>query len=234
MISKMVKLNIALSAKQRDLEGKKAKKLREEGLLPGVIYGYKIKNVPISLNYKEFFCVYQETGESSLIDLSIEGQKSHFPVLIHGLQKDPVSGEIIHIDLYKPNLDKMVEALVPLVIKGSAPAVKNFGGTLVRHFYEVDVKALPMNLPHEIIVDVSSLEQVDSEILIKDLSVPEGVEVLHNPEEIVVMAAAPERVEEELEKPIEEKLEEIETAGAKKEAEAEEEEEKEKEESIDR
>ncbi len=222
MVTKTKKLDIKISAKLREIKGNKMESLRRQGLLPAVIYGYKTKNIPVTLNFKEFFQAYKQAGESSLIDLSIEGQKAQMPVLIYNLQTEPLTGDIIHVDLYKPNLESKVQASVPLQIEGMAPAVKNFGGTLVRHFYELEVEALPMDLPHEITVNVDILKELGEEIYIKDIPVPEGVKILHNAEEGVVTVAAPERVEEELEKPIEEKLEEVETVGAKKEEDEEE------------
>jgi len=97
-----------------------------------------------------------------------------------------------------------------LKIEGSSPAIKNLGGTLIKNLTEVEVKALPTNIPHEIIVNVDSLETAGSEIFVKDLNIPEGVEVLKDPEEVVVLVAAAVRVEEELEKAIEENIENIE------------------------
>jgi len=216
---------ILLSAQPREKLGKKVNSLRKNGLLPAVIYGQKIKNLPLVLDLKEFEKVFAQAGEHSLITLKIEGQKEELPVLIHSFQKDPVSDKIIHVDFYKPNLEKKVKASVPLRIEGESPAVKNLEGTLIKNFSELEVKALPMDIPDEIIVHINSLETLGSEIFIKDLKVPEGVEILKDPEEVVALVAGPSRVEEELKAPIEEKIEEVE--GVIKEGEQKKEEEKE-------
>lgn len=209
-----------LFAKKR--EKKERKLTRSKDVLPGILYGPKIKNQPVEVNLKEFKKVFEESGESSLISLELEGKK--IPVLIHEVQKEPLSDEFIHVDFYQPILNKEVEANVPLVFEGEAPAVKELGGTLFKEFQEVEVKALPQNLPHEIKVNVESLKTFDDEILIKDLILPKGVKILKDPETIVVSVLPPEKVEEELEKPIEEKVEEVEKVEEKKEKEEKEEE----------
>ncbi|GAI38315.1 unnamed protein product, partial [marine sediment metagenome] len=116
------------------------------------------------------------------------------------------------------------EVAVPIVFEGEAPAVKELDGTLVKEIQEVEIKALPQNLPHEIKVSIENLKTFEDEILIKDLKLPEGVKIQKEPNEIVAVVTSPEKVEEELEKPIEEKVEEVEEV-----EEAEEKEEKEKE-----
>ncbi len=189
---------LQLKAKKREIFGRKTKCLRAENLLPAILYGPKIKNTPLVLDYKSFEKVWKQAGESSLINLEVEGEKKKYLVLIHDIQQDPLTDKIIHVDLYQPDLEKKVTAWVPLVIIGEAPAVKNLGGTLVRNLDEVEVRALPKDLPHEIKVDVSNLKEIHDEVLIEDLQIPDNVEILKNPKEVVVTVAPPERVEEEL------------------------------------
>lgn len=195
----------SLSAKTREKLGKQISQLRGNSILPGVLYGPKVKNQAIELDLKEFEKVYQSAGESSLISLKVDNKE--FPVLIHEIQKDPVSRKIIHVDFYQPILTEKVEATVPLVFEGEAPAIRELGGTLVKDVQEVVVKALPQDLPPEIKVNVENLETFEDEILVKDLKVSEKVEIMKEGNEIVAKVAPPEKVEEELEKPIEEKLE---------------------------
>jgi len=213
---------LTLSVKIRDKK-EKTKALREKGLLPGVLYGNKIKNLFLQINEKEFEKIYKQAGESSLISLEIEKGKEKPLVLIHETQRDPLTDKFIHIDFYQPSLTEKTEAKIPLVFEGIAPAVKELSGTLIKSIQEIEVKALPQNLPHEIKVNIESLKTFADNILIKDLKVGEGVKILKDPQEIVASVAPPTRVEEELEKPIEEKVEEVEKAGEEKEKEAEEE-----------
>ena len=208
---------LSLKTKIREKTGKKVKKLRQKGILPAVLYGPKIKNISIEIDFKEFENIYKEVGESSLISLQVNNDK--FSVLIHEVKKDPLTGKPIHADFYQPILTEEVEATVSIVFQGEALAIKELGGTLVREISEIQVKALPQNLPHEIKVNIDGLKTFDDEILVKDLKLPEGVTVQRNKNEIVAVVTPPEteKVEEELEKPIEEKVEEVEEAEEKEE-----------------
>ena len=172
------------------------------------MYGPKIKSLALEINQKDFEKAYQEAGESSLV--SLEADRKKFLVLVHDVKRDSLSDKFIHVDFYQPDLEKEVEARVPIIFEGEAPAIKELGGTFVRSISEVEVKALPQKLPKEIKVDSSTLKTFEDHILVKDLPLPEGVKVLKEPDEIVAYVAQPEKVEEELEKPIEEKVEEVE------------------------
>ncbi len=198
---------LKLSAKTRSNE--KAKSLRKEGMIPVVLYGYEQENTSLYVNEKEFDKIFKEAGESSLISLNIEGNKKAPVVLISDTQEDPISGKIIHVDFYQPNLKEEVEAEIPLIFIGESPAVKDMDGTLVKSILEVEVKALPQNLPHDIKVDISKLETFEDVIQIKDLQLPDNVEIMHEPEWTVAMVSAPENVEEELEKPIDDSVDDV-------------------------
>jgi len=200
---------LTLPAKIRKTLGKKVKALRERGVLPGVLYGPRIKEtLPLEINFKEFEKVYKEAGESTLVSLEIEGKKT--PVLIHEVKLDPLTGKPIHVDFYQPRLEEEVEVTIPIIFEGEAPAVKELGGTLVKNIHEVEVRALPQNLPHEIKVNMEKLKTFEDDILVKDLPTPKGVKILKELEEVVATVAPPEKVEEELVKPIGEKVEGVE------------------------
>ena len=136
---------LTLTAKVRTIIGKKTRGLREKGLLPAVLYGPKTKSQSIEVNIKDFDIAYKEAGESSLISLEMGGRK--YSVLIHDLERDPVSGLPMHVDFYQPDLEKKIEAQVPILLDGEAPAVKALGGTLYKNISEINVKALPQDLP---------------------------------------------------------------------------------------
>jgi len=231
---------LSLPVKVRKIIGKKVKALRKKGVLPAVLYGPKI-TPPLSLevDFKEFEKIYKEAGESSLITLAIakgedkalasspsdEIAGKKFLVLIHEVKLDSLTGEPLHVDFYQPRLEEEVEVMVPLVFEGEAEAVKDLGGTLVKNISEVEVKAKPQNLPHEIRVNIDRLRTFEDNILIKDLIVSKEVKILKGPEEVVAQVSPPEKVEEELEKPIEEKVEEVGKVEEKKEEKEKEEEE---------
>jgi len=201
---------IKLSAKVRKEKGKKTSALKNNGRVPAVVYGHKIKNVSLDVDYKEFEKVYRKAGVNSLIELDVDGEKEKKIVLIHDIQRDAVSDMFIHIDFFETSAKEEVEVKVPLVFEGTALAVKDLGGTLVRSISELLVKALPQNLPHEIKVSIDSLNTFEDRILVKDLAIPKDVKVSAKPEEIVVSVTAPTKIEEELAKEIEEKVEDVE------------------------
>lgn len=201
---------IRLSATIRKNLGKKTRAAKNSGQIPAVVYGRGLSNAHIQVEEKEFKKVFREAGESSLVELVVEGETEKKPVLVHEIQKDPVSDKIIHIDFFQPSLTEQVEVAIPLVFEGVALAEKDLGGTLVKNMLEIEVRALPQNLPHEIKVDISILKTFENHILVKDLQVSKDVEVLKKPEEIVAAVLPPQKVEEELAVPIEEKIEEVE------------------------
>jgi len=205
---------LSLSAKIRKETGKKVKNLRSKGILPAVLYGPKTETLSLETDGKEFEKVLQAAGESSLISLEVDKKK--FLVLIHAIEIEALSKKPIHVDFYQPRLDEEITAAVPLVFEGESLAVKESGGTLIKNIHEIEVKALPQNLPHEIRVNIEKLRTFEDNILIKDLVVPKEVKILKGPEEIVALVSQKQKVEEELKKPVEEKVEEVERVEEKK------------------
>ena len=205
---------LSLSAKIRKDLGKKVKVLRKKNILPAVLYGPKVKNLPLEIDLKEFEKIYQEAGESSLISLTVE--QKNFLVLIHEVKLDPVTEKPTHVDFYQPRLEEEIEATVPIVFEGEAPAIKDLGGTLVKNISEVVIKALPQNLLKEIRVNVGNLKTFEDNVLIQDIKIPAGIKILKEPKEIVALVSPPEKIEEELKKPVEEKVEEVKKVGEEK------------------
>jgi large subunit ribosomal protein L25 len=201
---------ISLSAKIRKEMGKKTSALKDSGRIPAVVYGHKIKNVVLDIDYKDFQKTYSKTGVNSLIELSVEGEKEKRLVLVHALQKDPVSDKVIHIDFFETSAKEEVEVKIPLVFEGVSLAVKDLGGTLIKNISELQVKALPQNLPHEIKISIDGLNTFADRILVKDLILPKDVKATAKPDEIVISVAQPSKVEEELAKEIKEEVENVE------------------------
>jgi large subunit ribosomal protein L25 len=201
---------ISLSAKIRKETGREVMALLNAGKIPAVVYGPGEKNASIEVDAQEFKKVLHEAGESSLVELNVEGEKEKRLVLIHEIQRNTVEDTFIHVDFFQADLKEETEAEVPLIFEGESSAVKDLGGTLVKNMSEVEVKALPQNLPHEIKVSIESLKTFEDRILIKDLILPKDVKVTANPEEIVASVLVQENVEEELASEIEEKVEDVE------------------------
>ena len=183
----MLKLNVENRDKMQ-----KSFALRKAGKMPAVFYGKKEKSTPITISTSEFKKVWKEAGESSVIDLV--GKNIEAEALIYDIDRDPVTDEPRHADFYVFEKGKKIEIAVPLEFTGVAPAVKDMGGTLVKVMYEIEIEALPKDLPHNISVDISSLINFDSQILAKDIKLPQGVNLVAKPEEVV--ASVYETVEE--------------------------------------
>ncbi|MBI2003739.1 MAG: 50S ribosomal protein L25 [Parcubacteria group bacterium] len=193
---------IELQAEIRESVGKSLNSLRKEGFLPSVVYGRNFKPIAIQTKYKDFEKIFKKAGESTLINLKI-GDKEE-PTVIKDIQKDPVSDQIIHADFYKVNLSEKIKANIPVVVKGESEAVKA-GGILVKTVNELEVEALPQDLPHELEIDISRLQNFGDHIQIKDISVSDRVKIEANPEDIVALIQEPrEEVIEEAAPSIEE------------------------------
>lgn len=186
-----------LNATNRVITGKKLKNLREKGMVPGVVYGRELENVLVSVPESELKKTYREAGENTLVNLSIEGSEPR-PVLIYDVELDPIKHRLMHVDFYQVRLDENVRTEVPLEFTGTAPAVKELGGTLVKVLHNIEVEALPQDIPHAITVDVSRLAIFEDQIKVKDLAAAGKFKVLADGEEVVARVLPP-RTEEELE-----------------------------------
>lgn len=184
---------LTLSAKKREETGKRGKRLLSSGGLPGVVYGPTEQSTPITLALAEFTKVLKEAGESSVVELS--GLDKPLQVLIHEVDRDPVTDAPRHVDLYAIEKGAKVEVAVPLSFVGESPAVKA-GANLVKVLHELEIEADPVNLPHDITVDISVLQNVGDQILVSNLSIPAGVEVRVDAEQVVALVQEVE-IEEE-------------------------------------
>jgi len=177
----------------------KGEKVRYEGKLPGVIYGAGSTSASLEMSLSEFAKMYKQAGESTLIDLTIDG-KDAGKVLVQEVQHDPVSDEIIHVDLRRIDMNKPIEAPITINFIGESPAVKAMGGTLVMNLHSIVIRCLPKDLVSHVTVDLGGLTSFDHVIKVKDLTLPEGFAVVsNNPEDLVVKASAP-MTEDELKK----------------------------------
>jgi len=177
--------SITLKAEKRDVLKKKVKSLRKGGILPANVFGKKVKSQAIMLPMNDFITAYDMAGETGLIELSIGTSKS--PVLVSEVQLHPVTGTPLHVDFRQVDLKEKVVATVSFVIAGESPAEKTGLGNVVQHLSEVEVEALPMDLPDEFEVDSSILTEVDQAIAIKDLAYDKSkITLKADPEQIIV------------------------------------------------
>lgn len=182
-------MTLKLKASKREMFGRKVNRLRKEGLVPANIFGKKIKSEAVTVDLKEFDTVFKKAGETQIIDLNGKS------VLVSNLQVDPISGLVLHIDFRQVDLKEKIEAKVPVEVTGESPAEKQNLGTVVQQLHEIEVSALPTELPESITVDVSTLLEVDQAIYVKDLKVDKNVEIITDLEIIVVKVEAPTKEE---------------------------------------
>lgn len=193
----MATKRMSLSAEKRTVVGKKVKKLRLEGKVPANVFGKNVKSLAISVKRTEFEKLYRTAGETTLIDINIEGEKEPRPVLIAETQFHTVSDHLLHVNFHQVDLTKKVTAGVPVRLAGEAPAVKDKGAILVTVMSEIHVEALPANLPDHILVDISKLVEFGDSVHVKDLKIDADVKVLADEAETVVTVQEPkEEVEE--------------------------------------
>jgi large subunit ribosomal protein L25 len=194
---------IVLNAKVRETKGKRVKVLRQDGRIPAVVYGAGITATPVELDALETTRILEGVGASTLIELNVGKEK--YQVLVREIQRDKIRLDILHIDFLNLAMDVVTRTVVPVELIGESPAAKNLGGLLVSGLSEIEVEALPSDLPDRITADVSMIENMDDVITVSDLAFAESVEVLTSPDEVIASVVYQE--EEELEE--EEVLEEI-------------------------
>lgn len=189
-----------LNADERTIKGRKVKNLRKEGLVPANVFGKKISSFMISVNRDEFKKLFRDAGETSIIELTV-GKKTS-PVLISDVQVSPIDDEnILHIDFLQVDLKEKVKATVPVILEGEAPAQKMGLGTLVQLIDEVDVEALPSDLPEHLVADVSKIETLEDVVYVKDLKFDKSKVEVENDAELIV--AQVQEAEEEVNEPVE-------------------------------
>ncbi|MGW8143806.1 MAG: 50S ribosomal protein L25 [Anaerolineales bacterium] len=188
---------VVFQANRREVFGKKVKTLRNEGLLPAIVYGHSIEPISISLDMREAARTLDSISPSALVVLDIEGEKHY--TLVRDKQRNPVRRTIIHVDFQAVSLTETVRADVSVNIIGEAPAVETYLAIVVPSLEQISIECLPTNLPDKFDVDISGLSEIGDSILVGDLTVPEGVEIMNDPEDVVVVviAQAAEEVEEE-------------------------------------
>ena len=188
----------------RSVLGKRTKRLRWDGILPGNVYGRGLDSVAVQLPRREAEALLAEHGLNSLIEIAVEGEGEgeQRPVVVRGVQRHPLSRELQHIDFYQVDLTRPIQAMVPVTLVGEAPAVHTYQGIVITGADHVLVQALPAEMPQHFELPVDTLEEIEQQLTVGDLRSPAGVEVLTDPEIMLVRVARPrliEEVEEEVE-----------------------------------
>lgn len=186
-----------LKVYKRDIFGRRTQQLRDKGLIPAELYGHGVENIHLAVPADQFQRVYEEAGEHSIVNVDVDGDVR--PVLIHDVAWDPIADAVLSVDFYQVRMDEKVTAHVPLELVGVSPAVENLGGTLIQVMDEIEVEALPSDLPHKIEVDISKLTELEESIYVRDLPKTDKFEFVAEPDTAVVSVSAPREEEEETE-----------------------------------
>ena len=195
-------MTLELRVDARSVSGKATKRLRREGIVPGVVFGKGSESQNVQLDAKELDALYRSAGKTSVIRLRMPEGGRPKSVLIKDLQRHPLTGRAIHVDLFLVDLTTEMQADIPLVFTGEAPVVTLGDGTLLTNLDHLKVRALPADLPHQIEVDLSALTDLDASIHVRDVHLGDDAAakatIVNDPDELVVKATAL-RVEEEVE-----------------------------------
>lgn len=190
---------LTLSVEKRKKTGSGAPAIRRAGSIPAVVYGAHQASTPITIEARAFEKVLRAAGEATIVALAGLGEP--LPTLIHEVDLDPITNHPRHVDFYAVTKGQMVQVAIPLVFIGESLAVEQ-GANLVKVLHELEVEADPMNLPHNIEVDISVLKAINDRIHAKDLALPMGVKLVSEPEEVVALVQEVVEEKEEVVAPV--------------------------------
>jgi large subunit ribosomal protein L25 len=190
-------MDLEIALDPRAAFGKENRRLRRDGFVPGVVFGKGIESTPVQVEVKRFETLYRAAGRSSIIKIKVDGAGTGKSAIIKSVQRNPLSGNAVHIDFFVVDLKQEIEVEIPLVFTGEAPAIEETGGSLMHAIDHVRIKALPDDIPHEISVDVSGLVDLETAIHVRDLPVDEKVQMLTDLEELVAKVLPPRAEEPE-------------------------------------
>src|ERR1700687_1199450 len=174
-----------LNANTRELLGKRSRRLHREGKLAGIVYGHNTAATPLVLDRLEFQKVFIKSGRTHLVDLVVDGDRTE-KVLVREIQTHPRRLGPIHVDFYQVNLEEKITVEVPVHLVGESAAVKRGDADILQPIHSLRVECLPSDIPEAFEVDLTPLEEIESELRIADIKMPKGVTVLIDPEELVV------------------------------------------------
>ena len=177
---------LVLKAEKRDVLGKKTRFLRRQGITPAHVFGHSLESRSIQCDTLELKKIIAHAGATRLITLNITGEKSPHSVFVKEVQQDPLHKELFHVDFYQVRKDEKMQVVVPIVINGDAPALKFSGRFLAHGLTEVNIDCLPENVPPQIDVDISILEELDQGIFIKDLVLDSDINIHADAEQLIV------------------------------------------------
>ncbi|MDP3062762.1 MAG: 50S ribosomal protein L25 [Chloroflexota bacterium] len=176
---------IPIVLKPREALRKKVRRLRSAGVTPVHLYGASISPMTLQATTKELVKTLTLAGKNTLLTVTVEGQQDEHPAFVREIQWDPVRGELLHVDFLRVDLTEKMRADVPLELTGEAPAIREFRGTLAQYLHSIEVEALPLDIPHSLTLDVSVLINLEVELRVRDIAVPQNVTIVTDADELV-------------------------------------------------
>jgi len=184
-----------LKASPRQVIGKQVRALRRSGLMPAVIYGHNVEPMTISLDAHDASKVLSRLTASSLIIIDLEGKE--YPSLVRERQRNPIKGNLIHVDFQAVSLTEKIRANVGIILTGLSPAVKDFSAVLITGIGELEVECFPQDLPERVAMDLSGLIKIGDGLHVRDVVLSDKVTILSEPDGMIVLATAPAKEEVE-------------------------------------
>ena len=189
--------DVQIAVESRMVTGKKVKSLRRQGIIPAHLYGRGIDSLTLQAPVTAVGTLLRTAERNQIIGLQIDGEPQARAVMLRGVQRNPVTDELVHIDFFQISLTDKLRADVPLHFVGEAPAVQVFAGILLHAVDHVTVEALPTDLPGHLDVDVSGLETLEAALYVRDIALPPNVEMLSDPDQVIAKVSPPRVAEVE-------------------------------------
>ncbi|MFC2072149.1 50S ribosomal protein L25 [Chloroflexota bacterium] len=189
---------IELKVTKREVLGKKVRSLRRQGITPVHLFGHGIKSLALQCDTVKLKRVLAQAGQTRLISLELDNEKKPRMVVVRGVQREPRSGESLHIDFYQVKMAEQIKTEIPVVLVGEAPALKSKDNMLVQELNTLSVECLPDKIPNSVEVDISSLTELEQAVRVKDIGLDKEITVLNDPEHMVVriISRQVEKIEE--------------------------------------
>ncbi len=200
--------DLTLQVSNRDILGKKTRFLRREGITPVHLFGHNLNSLALQCDTVQLQQLIAQAGMTKLINLEIENEKQPKSVFIREIQRQPSTGALVHVDFYQIRKSEKIKIEVPIVLTGEAPAMKLKGRSLMQTLNSLSIECLPDKIPPQVEVDLSSLEEADQAIHVRDITIGSGITINTDPDQLVVKIteAVAEKVVEEV---VTEEVEEV-------------------------
>jgi large subunit ribosomal protein L25 len=175
-----------LKASKREVMGKKTRFLRRQGQTPAHLFGHGIESLALQCDTEELQNVIAEKGTTRLVNIKVGSEKDARSVFVREIQRDPLTGTLIHVALYQVNKSEKIRVALPVIFKGTAPALKQKNNIIEHIINELDVESLPDDLPPQIEIDISTLVEVNQSISVRDIKLKSGVTIVAPGDQLVV------------------------------------------------